>query len=279
MGVQFWKAFTGFAAERIGLLDTDPLLGAPLWAVSGDRLFMDITEVFRNNLGRKLFAFAASRMEARTGHVLQTLASDERFDEVPASNWKIARAVVQGLARTRAPLTLARALANPDVVPARIMERLMKMAEVDGARVVLLGDTGQTKAIEAGRPFHQLQAAGMAAALMGDIIRQKTPELKEAVELAAKAEASASLSVLDRKLQAVRTIKDDGERYDQIASRYAALDAEARCGLHFELGASVREQIYANVEQVSNRGAHIVVLCVDPSSSFCVLILPRRFVC
>eukprot|EP00887_Chlorella_sp_A99_P004482 scaffold43.g4482.t1 len=103
------------------------------------------------------------------------------------------------------------------VVPARIMERLMKMAEADGARVVLLGDTGQTKAIEAGRPFHQLQAAGMATALMGDIRRQKTPELKEAVELAAKAEASASLSVLDRKLQAVRTVKDDGERYDQIA--------------------------------------------------------------
>jgi len=114
------------------------------------------------------------------------------------------------------------------VVPARIMERLMKMAEVDGARVVMLGDTGQTKAVEAGRPFHQLQAAGMATALMGDIIRQKTPELKEAVELAAKAEASASLSVLDRKLQSVRTVNDDGERYDQIASRYAALNAEAR---------------------------------------------------
>jgi len=114
------------------------------------------------------------------------------------------------------------------VVPARIMERIMKMAEADGARVVLLGDTGQTKAIEAGRPFHQLQAAGMATALMGDIIRQKTPELKEAVELAAKAQASASLSVLDRKLQAVRTVDDDRQRYGQIASRYASLDAEAR---------------------------------------------------
>ncbi|KAG0921726.1 hypothetical protein G6F32_014973 [Rhizopus arrhizus] len=42
------------------------------------------------------------------------------------------------------------------VVPARLMERLMKMAEADGARIVMLGDTGQTKAIEAGRPFHQL---------------------------------------------------------------------------------------------------------------------------
>lgn len=53
------------------------------------------------------------------------------------------------------------------VVRARIMERLMKMAESDGAHVVMLKDTGQTKAIEAGRPFHQLQAAGMKTSLMG----------------------------------------------------------------------------------------------------------------
>ncbi|MBJ7263087.1 MAG: relaxase domain-containing protein [Burkholderiaceae bacterium] len=114
------------------------------------------------------------------------------------------------------------------VVPARIMERLMKMAEADGARVVLLGDTGQTKAIEAGRPFHQLQAGGMQTALMGDIVRQTTPELKTAVELAARGEASASLGVLDTKLKAVHTIDEDGQRYDTIASRYAHLDAEAR---------------------------------------------------
>lgn len=114
------------------------------------------------------------------------------------------------------------------VVPARIMERLMKMAETDGARVVMLGDTGQTKAIEAGRPFHQLQAAGMATALMSDIIRQKRPELKTAVELAAQGRASASLGVLSRKLSAVHTINDDEQRYDAIAAKYARLTADER---------------------------------------------------
>lgn len=114
------------------------------------------------------------------------------------------------------------------VVPARIMERLMKMAEADRARVVMLGDTGQTKAIEAGRPFHQLQTAGMETSLMGDIIRQKSPELKAAVELAAAGNASASLAVLDGKLKAVHSIDDDGARYDAIASKYATLGAEER---------------------------------------------------
>lgn len=114
------------------------------------------------------------------------------------------------------------------VVPARIMERLMKMAEADGARVVMLGDTGQTKAIEAGRPFHQLQVAGMETALMGDIVRQKSPVLKAAVELAASGQASASLGILDRKLKAVHTIDDNGTRYSAIATKYAALDSDDR---------------------------------------------------
>nr|WP_116522971.1 MobF family relaxase [Achromobacter insuavis] len=114
------------------------------------------------------------------------------------------------------------------VVPARIMERLMKMAEADGARVVMLGDTGQTKAIEAGRPFHQLQVAGMATALMGDIVRQKSPELKEAVEFAARGQASTSLGVIDTKLKAVHTIGEDVKRYQRIAGEYAAQTAEDR---------------------------------------------------
>ena len=121
MGTQFWKAFSGFTAQRIGLLDTDPILGAPVWAIAGDRLFLDVTDVFRNRLGRKLFAFAASRMEARTGQVLQSLTSDERLGEVNTPTWKIAGAVIRGLVRTRAPLTLAKSLANPETVPGRIM--------------------------------------------------------------------------------------------------------------------------------------------------------------
>ncbi|OFQ38074.1 MobF family relaxase [Achromobacter xylosoxidans] len=114
------------------------------------------------------------------------------------------------------------------VVPTRIMERLMKMAEADGARVVMLGDTGQTKAIEAGRPFHQLQVEGMETALMGDIVRQKSPELKAAVELAANGQASASLGILSRKLRAVHTVTDDDLRYDAIANRYAGMSAKDR---------------------------------------------------
>ncbi len=43
---------------------------------------------------------------------------------------------------------------------------LLKLVEKTGARVVLIGDIAQTKAVEAGRPFDQLQNAGMKIARM-----------------------------------------------------------------------------------------------------------------
>lgn len=42
------------------------------------------------------------------------------------------------------------------VVGARQMEQVMRIVEKAGARMVLLGDTKQTEAIEAGKPFAQL---------------------------------------------------------------------------------------------------------------------------
>lgn len=130
MGIQFWKAMTAGAACHVGLFDGDLLVGVPLWAVGGERLFLDITGIFRNPLGRKLFQFASSRMEARTGHVMKALASDERFDEIHTPLWKIGTAVLRGLYRTRAPVTLAKALAKPDAVPARIMSKVDQVIAV-----------------------------------------------------------------------------------------------------------------------------------------------------
>jgi ATP-dependent exoDNAse (exonuclease V) alpha subunit len=49
-------------------------------------------------------------------------------------------------------------------------------------RVLLVGDKRQHEAVEAGRPYRQLQEAGMHTARLHEVIRQKEPELKEAVE-------------------------------------------------------------------------------------------------
>lgn len=114
------------------------------------------------------------------------------------------------------------------VVPARQMEKILQRVEKAGARVVLMGDKDQTKAIEAGRPMHQLQDAGMQTALMADIVRQRNPLLRRAVELAAVGQASAALHVIQTKLDSVQEIKENILRYDAISSSYAGLAQDER---------------------------------------------------
>jgi conjugative relaxase-like TrwC/TraI family protein len=105
------------------------------------------------------------------------------------------------------------------VVPTRLMEQVLKIAEAAGARVVLLGDIAQTKAIEAGRPFDQLQSAGMTTAKMEEIQRQSDPLLRAAVELAARGKTSPSLE----KIAAVMEIPDGPQRRAKVVEDYMAL--------------------------------------------------------
>ena len=59
---------------------------------------------------------------------------------------------------------------------------LLRIAErLDVARLVLVGDSRQLRAVEAGQPFRQLQDAGMATAVMDEVRRQRDPDLKAAV--------------------------------------------------------------------------------------------------
>ncbi len=49
-------------------------------------------------------------------------------------------------------------------------------------RVLLVGDVRQHQAVEAGRPYQQLQEAGIETARLDDIVRQQDPSLKAVVE-------------------------------------------------------------------------------------------------
>ena len=49
-------------------------------------------------------------------------------------------------------------------------------------RVLLVGDARLHEALEAGRPFAQLQEAGMKTARLDEIVRQRNPAVKEVVE-------------------------------------------------------------------------------------------------
>jgi ATP-dependent exoDNAse (exonuclease V) alpha subunit len=63
----------------------------------------------------------------------------------------------------------------------RQMRELLERVQ-DADRVILVGDTRQHEAIEAGRPYAQLQEAGLQTALLSEIVRQKDSALKSVVE-------------------------------------------------------------------------------------------------
>jgi conjugative relaxase-like TrwC/TraI family protein len=87
-------------------------------------------------------------------------------------------------------------------------------------RVLLVGDRRQHEAVEAGRPFAQLQDAGMVTARLDEIVRQKDPELKRVVEQLARGEVHEAVQNLDRQGR-VHEIPDHRERITAIAKQYA----------------------------------------------------------
>ncbi len=87
-------------------------------------------------------------------------------------------------------------------------------------RVLLVGDRRQHEAVEAGRPFAQLQDAGMKTVKLEEIVRQKDPELKEVVEQLAQGEVQKAVENLDRQGR-VHEIQGYDERIAAIAKEYA----------------------------------------------------------
>jgi len=87
-------------------------------------------------------------------------------------------------------------------------------------RVLLVGDRRQHEAVEAGRPFAQLQDAGMKTVKLEEIVRQKDPELKQVVEQLARGEVREAIQNLDRQGR-VHEIQGRDERIAAIAKEYA----------------------------------------------------------
>jgi conjugative relaxase-like TrwC/TraI family protein len=130
----------------------------------------------------------------------------------------------------------------------QVREFLSRLAPQD--RVLLIGDTRQHQGVEAGRPFEQLQEAGMRTAKLDEIVRQKDPELKAAVEMLATGQVSRALDALWRQ-DRIREIPDTEERIRAIARSYVdspekTLIVSPDNASRRELNAAVRQELKAN---------------------------------
>ena len=89
-----------------------------------------------------------------------------------------------------------------DTVRADALLRIAR--DLDVARVALVGDTAQLRAVDAGQPFRLLQKAGMATATMDEVLRQRDPALRATVGLVREGEPGAAIAALGNRVREAR---------------------------------------------------------------------------
>jgi len=104
---------------------------------------------------------------------------------------------------------------------------LLTRAIVEQTRVILVGDTKQLSAVEAGNPFKSLQAGGIATAYLDETLRQQKRELKTAVQLIAQGKMVQGIDTLDAA-GCIREVENADLRRKQLAQDYLALSPEER---------------------------------------------------
>lgn len=88
------------------------------------------------------------------------------------------------------------------------------------ARVLLVGDTGQHQAVDAGAPFEQFVKAGMQTVTLDEIVRQQS-DLRMPVEQLAKRDVIGAVKTLFEQGR-VTEIVDDEDRLRAIAGDYVS---------------------------------------------------------
>jgi conjugative relaxase-like TrwC/TraI family protein len=101
----------------------------------------------------------------------------------------------------------------------QMRELLRRVSSQD--KVLLIGDIRQHQGVDAGKPFEQLQEAGMQTAQLDQIVRQRDPQLLKAIEHLSRNETEIGVKLLQQQGR-VTEIVDPQERIAAIAKSYAA---------------------------------------------------------
>lgn len=181
----------------------------------------------RAGVGKTTLLAAMSGIAQTQGYTVKGIAPSASAARELASTGMLAETIATFALRERKGLNAQTLLVLDEagMASAKQMHEILTAAQAAGCRVLLVGDTAQLAAVEAGKPFAQLQAHGMATALVGQIQRQRNPELKKAVELAVDGQVALAVELLDKH---ITQIPASGERFERIATDYVALSPEER---------------------------------------------------
>jgi ATP-dependent exoDNAse (exonuclease V) alpha subunit len=93
--------------------------------------------------------------------------------------------------------------------------------------VLLVGDTRQLSAVEAGNPFKSLQAGGITTAYLETHRRQQSKVLRSAVELVAQGQVEDGIELLEQA-HCIKELTEADKRSEQIAQDYLSLPTRER---------------------------------------------------
>ncbi|PSB55613.1 hypothetical protein C7B61_21175, partial [filamentous cyanobacterium CCP1] len=113
------------------------------------------------------------------------------------------------------------------LLSAKDAHAFLQRANEQQARVILVGDTRQLSAVEAGNPFKSLQAGGIAIAYLDESLRQQTQELKTAVALIAQDKVVEGIQALDQ-VGCIQEIQDWEQQLKKLVDDYLKLSLQER---------------------------------------------------
>jgi rifampicin phosphotransferase len=114
MGIAAIRLIGTSVATAIKMPPAQPLAGPPAMHAPGQRLFVDMTSVLRNRIGRRAVIAIFGVMEARASAVLKKLAELPEFSIIESRNHTMLRHIAGALVRNKVPMRAALGLVNPE---------------------------------------------------------------------------------------------------------------------------------------------------------------------
>ncbi|MDD9993020.1 MAG: relaxase domain-containing protein, partial [Rhodospirillales bacterium] len=209
------------------LSSSDRVLGVQGYAGTGKTAMLDRARSLAEKSGWRVVGLAPSASAAATLGSEAGIRS-ETLQRFLARNAGVAEGRLKPRAERRMRASFRKTVLVVDegslasTVQARDLLRIADRLRIP--RVVLVGDEKQLDAVDAGKPFAQLQQAGMQTVVMDEILRQKDPALKEAVRASLAGDVRAAFGKLGESVAQVKADNLAGA----AAARWLKLSPEER---------------------------------------------------
>ena len=214
-------------AVKLILSSRDRVVGVQGYAGTGKTTMLGRARDLAEKSGYRMMGVAPSASAARTLGEEAGIGS-ETLQRFLARNAGVAegRLTPKGKKQMRAAFARTVLVVDEGSLASTVQARdLLRIADaLRIPRVVLVGDEKQLGAVDAGKPFAQLQRAGMPTAVMDEILRQKDADLREAVRASLAGEIGKAFDKLGGRVAEVKPDNLSGA----AAARWLALSARER---------------------------------------------------